>query len=526
MPDRHPPLSDDGDQGSRSADEQSHDDLGDATPARGQHAHDFDTTPTRNRRQLDDDVETPPRGMRTADDADGSGDLRDNWDDDDEWAGGNKFTMRRILIASAAVGVVVLGVIGGRALFGGDDSPSDSDPASWNTVATLTGSGVTLVNRNGSDEIAAYPLDADPLDLQSELFGNVLVTLADDGRVVQTDLADGTDTTVEAGRNQTLRIAPDNSSIAIIASEAGGDVTIIDTVRQRSASIAEATEITEPSILADDVRINAGGTHLAVAIPQLFQSFLIDLETSQSIALAGRALAIDNERVVTEQPAGSQSEIEFYALDGERLGSVDVAAPRASMIAPDGSMLLITADGAISRADPDGTKDVGELVDPDGRRIEVVGGLRTAGGERLVAIAENFVFVVDADGRQVAAIPGRLADPPPTINSQCLVIATGTTTIGVTVIDLETGTTLAETDRGIVTATSTDGCTVATSGATSPQLIADGTTVDVDADAIIAVAPDGSAYVTIDGRKTSLVTKDSEPVVLASEPAIVRFGRR
>jgi hypothetical protein len=532
MPRRDSPLSDDGEQVRFPADRPD----GDPTPPRGLHRNNLDDAPTpprgrrppngggappHHRRDHDDETEiTPARGIiRTS--------IRNapSTEDDEDWDLPNDL-VRRIGTICAILAVIAIGVFVARNVLGRTDDNATDDPSTWNTLAVLTDEGVSVVSRNGDAETVTYPLDDEPLDLQSEVVGGVLVTLADDGRIAQTDLGDGTTETSEAGRDQTLRVAPDNSSIALVASDSGGDVTVIDANRQVAISIAEATKIAEPLIFVNDVRINASGTHLAVAIPRLFQSFVIDLETSESTALAGRVLAIDDDRVVTEQPAGDQSEIEFYSLDGDRLGSVDVAAPRASMITPDGEMLLVTADGTIIRADPDGSEDVGVLADPDGRRIDVTGGVSAAGGERLVVAAENSVFVVDADGNQLSVVAGRLADPPPTVAAQCLIVATGTTTIGVTVIDLESGATLDEVDQGFVTATSTDGCTVATAGANSPQLLADGRAVDVDADAIIAVAPDGSSYVTVDGRTTSLVTPGQEPVVLADEPAIVRFGRR
>ena len=354
------------------------------------------------------------------------------------------------------------------------------------------------------------------------MIANTLITLDADGQVARTDLTDGRDETGQTARDQTLIVAPDNPNFALVVSDIRGDVTVVDVERDQTASVADLTETDGELIFADGVRINPSGSHVGVAIPQLFQSFVVDLETSESTALAGRVMAIGDDRVVTEQPAGDQAEIEFYALDGERLGSVDVQAPKASLITTDGSMLLIANDGTIVRADPDDAKDVGELTDPDGRQIEIIDGTGAADGERLIASTEYSVLIVGDSGEQIAMFAGRVGVPP-TLSSRCLVLATGTSTIGVTVVDLETGEVVAEVDRGFVTATSTDGCTVATSGI-SPQIIRDGIVDDIDADAIVAVAPDGAAYATITGRRTSLISGDNDPVELASKPALIRFG--
>jgi hypothetical protein len=433
--------------------------------------------------------------------------------------------MRRIATAGVLVAILLAGVFVTRRLIDDGSASPAEDASAWNAIAVLTGNGISVRNRAGTDEVATYSLATDPLDDQSLTLGSSLITVSDDGTVVLTDLGDGSAETGQADSDATLHAATDHPSFALVASDIGGDVTIVDADNGTMVSIAEATDISDPLIFASDVFINPAGSHVAVAIPRLFQSFVIDLERSEATALAGRVLAIDDDRVVTEQPAGDNSEIEFYALDGERLGSVDVAAPKASMITAGGSMLLVAGDGAIAVADSNGDEDVGALEDPDGRAIEITGGARSSGGDRLVATAENAVYVVDADGKQRTVIAGRLAMTP-TVASECVVVATGTSTIGVTVVDLETGDTVGEVEQGFVTATSTDGCTVATSSRRSPQVIRNGETIDVNADAIVAVAPDGSAYVVIDGRRTSLVTDTSDPVLLVSEPAIIRFGRR
>ena len=100
--------------------------------------------------------------------------------------------MRRVGTIFVILAVIVVGVFVERRVLGRSDDNATDDPSSWNTIAVLTGEGVSVVSRDGKAETVTYPLDDEPLDLQSEVVGGVLVTLADDGRIAQTDLGDGT----------------------------------------------------------------------------------------------------------------------------------------------------------------------------------------------------------------------------------------------------------------------------------------------------------------------------------------------
>lgn len=435
--------------------------------------------------------------------------------------------IRRVGLVGGAVALIAGGAfVVTRVVGGGGGSSNGNGDQKWNTVVVLSGEDITLLEEGGAKEVAKFDAGTDLLGVQSLVVDDVLVTLDEAGQLTQTDLGDGSRELARAGRNATLLLSPDNSSVALVATEGGGDVTVIDTTLRSIVSIAEVADLDDPEIFADDLRVNPAATHAAAPVPRLFQSLIVDLEAKTSTALAGRVIAIDNTQVVTEQPAGNQSEIEFYDLAGKRLGSVDVVAPQASMITPDGSMLLVAATGEITLATPDDTDEVSALTDPDGRTIEVTDGTRVAGGERLLAIGDNHVFVIDPKGEQLAVVPGRIAISP-TVDSRCLVLATGTATIGVSVLDLETGVVITEVDRGFVTATSADGCTVAVSGGATPRLLADGETTDIDADSITAVAPDGLAFVTVNGRRSELVTIGADdPVNIANGPALIRFAQR
>jgi hypothetical protein len=261
-------------------------------------------------------------------------------------------------------------------------------------------------------------------------------------------------------------------------------------------------------------------------VPTAFQSVIIDLETETAVALAGRVIALDDERVVTEQPAGGESELEFYDVAGDRLGSVDVPSPRAILLRSDATVLIVTGDGAVMSAGPDGSvDDVGTLTDPASVPIEVTGGIRVADGERLVAVGGRRVFVLDPSGRQLGVAEG-MPTAVARSGAQCVIVGGTGSTAGAVVLDVETGEAVAEIERGLVNTTSYDGCTASFIG-DGPKLVDNGVVIDVDADAISAVAPDGRAYVALDGRDAEFVEiDDGDPVEIGNRLAVIHFGQR
>ena len=485
----------------------------------------------------DDDELTPPRGIapteaRTTrgrtDGRDPRSDVHRGEDDGDDEP--NYLIRRGLVVACVVVVIAAAAVVVSRFIGGDDGSPTDTaSGADWDTIVVLTDE-IRLLDRDSADELATYRAPPELRDAQSLVAGGVLVTMGDDGRITQTDLADGTQRSGRAGADETLRLSPDNAVVALVGPDGGGDVSIVDTRDRSVVSVADIADLNDPLIFATDVLVNRSGSHVAVPVPSSFQSVVIDLATGTSKALAGRVIAIDDEHVVTEQPAGPESGIGFYDLDGTRLGSVDVTAPRATLLRPDGTLLLVAGDGSIQTADADGSVDDRDpLVDPDGDPVEIRSGIRVADGARLVAAGGGRVFVLDDSGAQLGVAGGGVIG---TVRSsaQCLAVGAGTSTSSTTVLDAESGAVVVEIERGAVTAESVDGCTatVAASGrGASPMLLTNGELIDVAADSISAVAPDGAAYVAIDGRDSEYVRfADDGPIEIGDRSAIVHFGQR
>lgn len=470
-----------------------------------------------------DDDATPPRGDRSlaADEWD------DDWDDDD-WDEPN-YLIRRALVVGAGVLAVALVAVGASLLIGGggDDSDPSSADTDWDTTIVLTRTEVRLLERDSGDEIDTFESTVDLLDAQSLVAGDVLVTMTDDGVIGLLDLNDGTTRRGRSGADQTLLASVDNPRIAIAGPDSGGDMTIIDTVERNVFSVADAAGLDNPLIFDEDISVNASGSHVAVPVPNAFQSFVIDVVEETSDAFAGRVIAISDDVVVTEQPAGAEAEIEFHELGGERLASVDVPTPRAWLLADSGSLLLVAADGSARTVSSDGTVDeIDPIIDDDGAVLAVTGGFAARSGTRLVVVAGDTVVVLDDNGTILGSATGQITTEP-TRDTRCVIVGGSSSTQPSSVLDLNDGTILTAIERGLPAATSVDGCTAALIGGPD-NLLTDGEVIAIDTRSIAEVAPDGTAIVVFEGRNTALVRVDDpdDPIELADEPIVVRFGRR
>ena len=79
---------------------------------------------------------------------------------------------------------------------------------------------------------------------------------------------------------------------------------------------------------------------------------------------------------------------------------------------------------------------------------------------------------------------------------------------------------------GVVNGTSEDGCTASIIGDV-PTLVRNNEIIEVDADAIAAIAPDGQSYIALNGRDAEYVDiDDGNPVRIGRRLAVVHFGER
>ncbi|BAN00340.1 hypothetical protein [Ilumatobacter coccineus] len=477
----------------------------------------------------------PPVGARTP----GLDDLDDDtiraeddgdWDDD-EWYEPN-YMVRRALAIGGTIAAIAIIVFVVSKVIGGDDGGSGSASAAsaeWNHVVVLTDDEIRIVDPSNGDVVDTYDGDADLLDAQSVVTGNVLVTMTDAGRITQTDLSDGTSTRGRASTDQALRLSTTNPTIAIAGTDGGGDVTLIDTNERTTLRVGDVAGLDDPLIFPMEVYVNPDGTHAAMSDARSFQSTVVDIAEGTAELLAGQVVAIGDDRVVTAQRAGANTELEFYDLAGERLGSVDVPTPAASLLTSDGNMLLVDASGAIRLANADGdVSELGALSDTEAptATIEVEAGTTAFGGTRLLAITSRQVFVLNDAGLQLGVADGDITSTP-TRASRCVTVGSPRSTGTSVQLDLDNASVIVEIGGGIVSNTSVDGCTAALIGGASPQIVHDGEIIEVDANSIVDIAPDGEAYVVLDGRDSELLTIDGESnVEVADVASVIRFAQR
>ncbi len=466
-----------------------------------------------------DDI-TPPRGTRTTDHTDDESD----WTDGD--SDGPNYLVRRVLIVVVAAFVIVAAAFVVVRLVSADSSGSSDDAAAdWNTLVVFDDDDIRILDRDSVDEIASYDSDPDLTTGQTFVVDGTLVSLTRDGRLTRIDLSNGDEASGRTNRGDILQISPDNPDVAIAGPPEGGDVTIIRPTDANEVGLADVAELEDPRAFVAGVRINASGSHATIPVQNLFQSFLVDLDDITSRALAGRSIAIDDDQVVTEQPAGDESVISFYDLTGERLGSIDVPAPRAAMLTPDGSLLMVDALGAIRSAESDGSIDEVGTIEPfDGDPVEISRGTSQWNGDRFVVTGASRVFVLDATGEQIGTVQGDIVREA-TGAARCIVVSNDDD--GLSLVDLDTADVVVGGDEGIVQSSSLDGCTVSVTGPGGSYVMTPDDVIDVDAETVRDVAPDGSSFVVVDGGRTELVDVESgDRTRLADDHVVVRFGNR
>lgn len=475
----------------------------------------------------------PPVGARTPglDDLDDDALRADDGDWDDEWYEPN-YTIRRALAIGGGIAAIALVVFLITKVVGGDDGGSGGASAAstdWNHVVVLTDDEIRIVDPSNGEVVDTYDGDADLLDAQSVVSADVLVTMTDAGRITQTDLTDGTSTRGRASVDQALRLSTTNPTIAIAGTDGGGDVTLIDTNERTTLQVSDVAGLDDPLIFPMEVYVNPSGTHAAMSDARSFQSTVVDLTEATAELLAGQVVAIGDDRVVTAQRAGADTELEFYDLTGERLGSVDVPTPVASLLRSDGDMLLVDASGAIRTASADGdVSEIGALADPAAptATIEVESGATTLGGTRLLAATSRQVFVLNDSGLQLGVADGDVTSTP-TRASRCVTVGSQRSTGTSVQLDLDDASVIVEIAGGIVSNTSVDGCTAALIGGAGPQIVHDGDVIDVDANSIVDIAPDGESYVVLDGRDSELLSIDGgSNVEVADVASVIRFAER
>ena len=262
---------------------------------------------------------------------------------------GPNYLMRRVGAIGSAIAVVIVSVIVIGRSFGGEEGRSNAGgvKADWNRVVVLTESAINVIDPASGEVDDTYPVTTNPLDDQSLVNDDMLLTMTDLGRIGVYDLTDGSVRRGQAGAGETMLRSRDHPNLVFIGSEVGGDLTVIDLKERDILSVADLAGLDSPLMFASAARANPAGTHVAVSDGRSFQTIVVDIAEQAAIPIAGQIVAINDSVVVTAQRAGATTELEFYGHTGESLGSVDVLTPVATMLNFDDEVITVDATGAI-----------------------------------------------------------------------------------------------------------------------------------------------------------------------------------
>ncbi len=412
-----------------------------------------------------------------------------------------------------------------------DVATTDAGGAPTTPGTDTTTTDTTDTTGGGSDGPPADGIvyEADGLlDVESAAAGQTLVLLDEGGQVSQVDLVEGTVRRARAEPAGVLVTDTGHPEVLAAGVPRGGGLTIVDTRSGDTFDIGELADLDDPLMFADELIVNEAGTYAAVADGRSFQTVLVNLTDGTADLLPGRVEDLNDTTIVTAQPAGEQSELEFFQVDGERIGTVDAPTPEALLLTGEQSAVAVTGDGRILTISPDGAlEEAGLLTDEERPRVEVLDGTAVLGRDRFLVVADGFVSVLDPDGAIRATVNGRLVGAPGT-SSRCIIVGDPSSAGAAAQVDLDTGEVLGQLAGGTISSTSVDGCTAAVIGTQATQVLVRGDTVPVPAGigTISAISPDGEAAVASSPRGEVLIAigSDADPRTLSTDPAVIRFA--
>ncbi|MEM9042679.1 MAG: hypothetical protein AAGD33_22565 [Actinomycetota bacterium] len=499
----------------------------------------------------------PPVGARTPgleDLSDPDGIERDDeWDDDWDDREPN-FLVRRVVAIGAVLAVLVGGgVLVGRVLSGDDESTATAADADWNSLAIVLSDEILLFDAGASVDEGeiAEPADTfdprlDPTDGEVVQLDEWLLTLGDDGRLLITDLRDGTSSIERFEAGSIISRGTTRTDLAVIGSVGGGEASI---VRPASGSVIElgaAAGLSAPLIFAESVRVNPAGTHAAISDANTFQSAVIDLENGTAELLAGQAVALDDDQIVTSLRAGDETELEFFDLAGERIGSIDVPTPVSVVTTDPGRALVFDSDGTVRRVDADGgdIQDLGPIMVEDSGESDdesadtsvpaeplvgvelgdVFAAVAVRSGDGVLVLGDSRLAFLEDDGSVIAVVEGEIGSPVQH-GVECVVTGGLRSRADVVTWNLRTGEALAGAQTVQILTTTPDGCAAVIERSGQRQILGpDGSATDLISDRIVGLAPDASSYAAIEDRTVSLVDVDPEAEEPDAVPLLDRVG--
>jgi hypothetical protein len=426
---------------------------------------------------------------------------------------GPNYAVRRAMVAGAAVIVTALAVAGAAIAIRGGGDDDDGATTGWNAVAlisrvngavrVLDEDGEEIATIRGTGRVEAVHASGDRL----ALVGATQIAL------VGLDGADPTVIPIEQG-STVGRIATNRSFTLLVVPPTSGNLILMDATDGTELDVGAVADQPNPLLLADSIRSDTDGSAFAIGDGRNFQTVVVRFGRTDATFFPDVPMAVADDLVVTSQTVGSSAELGLFDADGERLASVASEERPVGGLIEGERFVFVSETGAIyaASADDEAPRRLGAIALPEGEAVQSV--WPALGGTRLVASGAGFQAIVDLDGTTLfqATFPTATTTLTPTPTWHCLPV--GGSGAFSSLVDLDTGDTLAELQSADVTAVGDDGCGV--------QLVREGgrsfvtpagTAVLPASVSTVWIAPDASAAVLVDtGSAASLVrVTDSDP---------------
>jgi hypothetical protein len=329
------------------------------------------------------------------------------------------------------------------------------------------------------------------------------------------------------------RLATSRSFTLVVSPAGGGNLVLIDASDGSQLDVGEVAEQTSPRLLADSIRTDNDGTAFAIGDGRLFQTVVVRFGRTDAEFFPDVPMAVADDLVVTSQTVGRSAEVGLFDADGERLASIATEERPIGGVIDGGRFVFVSESGTIYAvtADDDTPDRLGVIAVPEGDVVQAV--WPASAGTRLVVAGAQFQAIVDLDGTTLFQTTFTTATEilTPTPTWQCAPV--GGSGVFTSLIDLDTGATVAELRAADVTAISSNGCGVQLDRNGGRSIVTPGGSRVLPAAVRTAwIAPDASAAVLVDtGSAASLVRLDvdsgadevEEPVALGNVDGLVAF---
>lgn len=410
------------------------------------------------------------------------------------------YTVRRAVVGGGILAVVAA-VIGATIylVVRDDDDPGDVTAPTWNAVVEVDrasgdvrildpdGGEIDLIDGSGTGRSTAVHSHRERLAIESAQ----ALTLV--------DTRQGSSTTVELDRTMTSERLPIGRSLTFVVSPPGnGNLLLVDGSTGDVLDVGEIAVQSSPLLFADSVRSDPSGRAFAIGDGRNFQTVVVRFGHDEAGFFPGVPMAVDTDLVVTSQNVGSSAELGLFTADGDRLTAVPTERPVGGIIAGE-RFVYVTGNGDVAAAAADSREptDLGSIPVPGGDQVIAVS--PALDHQRLVVTGNRFVAVVNLDGEVLfqTTFTSTMTMLTPWSTWRCLPV--GGDDAFHSLVDLDTGETLADLSDGSVSTTSADGCAVHLITDVGSRVVSHLGTATIDPGVrSVVLAPDATAALSVD----------------------------